>query len=144
MTKFKPIHKHLLIKATIKSPMVETELALEFLEELVHKIGMNPVTEPQATYVDDEGNEGFTGSINLATSHIAFHCWDNEGLLMMDVYSCKDFDERIVLEHIEVYMGLVSARFHIVDRNNDRMYEFYVPPYADNDDNVDPQYDPEL
>lgn len=122
MDKFSPIHQHLLIKAQIKKPMVDDAIAKRFLSDLVLKIGMVPVTKPQATYVTDLGNEGFTGSINLATSHIAFHCWDESGLLMMDVYSCKCFDLEIVLDHIDFYMEIDNVSYTTIDRTNDKVY----------------------
>lgn len=102
---FKPIHQHLLVKATIKNPIQNPEEAKQMLVDLVKELGMVPVTTPQAVYIDALGNEGLTGSINLATSHIAFHVWDNDKLLMMDVYSCKDFDNHKVVDFIRNKFG---------------------------------------
>src|ERR1051325_2693589 len=102
---FTPIHKHLLIKAVIKKPITSVPQSKKMLKDLVELIGMVPVTKPQAKYVTEKGNVGLTGSINLATSHIAFHVWDETNLLMMDVYSCKDFDEEAVIEFIEQKFG---------------------------------------
>ena len=109
MNKFIPIHKHLLIKCFISEPIESQYLAQTFLSNIVTAIGMKAVTIPQAVYVADLGNEGFTGSINLATSHIAFHCWDVEGLLMLDVYSCKCFDSTIVIDMITKYFGEIKS-----------------------------------
>jgi len=102
-----------------------TKDALDFLETLVRKIGMVPVTKPQATYVTDLGNEGFTGSINLATSHIAFHCWDETGLLMLDVYSCRTFNEEVVYKHIEDYMGVIELLSTSINRVDTGVYTKY-------------------
>lgn len=98
---FKPIHKHILIRAHILKPIKSSEQGKRFLTNLVALIGMHPVTNPQSEYVGEEGNRGFTGSINLASSHIAFHIWDETGLLMMDVYSCKDFNTQDVVDYID-------------------------------------------
>lgn len=98
---FKPIHKHILIRAHILKPVTSSEQGKKFLTNLVELIGMHPVTKPQSEYVGEEGNRGFTGSINLASSHIAFHIWDETGLLMMDVYSCKDFSTQDVVDYID-------------------------------------------
>lgn len=113
---FKPIHKHLLIKGTVLLPFTDEDTAKKFLVDLVKLIGMNPVTAPQAVYVYESGNEGFTGSINLATSHIAFHIWDDTGLLMMDVYSCKEFDEGTVFKFINERLVLDEASYVLFDR----------------------------
>lgn len=117
---FRPIHKHLLVRGFIKAPFKSDRAAKEFLVNLVHLVGMQPVTEPQAVYVGDAGNEGFTGSINLATSHAAFHIWDRNGLLMFDIYSCKDFDENLVIDFIHEHLIFVEKPATLVlDREKD-------------------------
>lgn len=127
---FKPIHKHLLIKATITNPFIKARDAKKFLVDLVNLVGMKPVTKPQAVYVADAGNEGFTGSINLATSHIAFHIWDKSGLLMLDLYSCKEFNEHKVIKFIDDVLkyeiknekvfgkssGVIQCSYEVIDR----------------------------
>jgi len=114
---FVPIHKHMIVKAEIYKPLTDAGYAKKFLASLVKRIGMVPVTEPQAVYVAESGNEGFTGSINLATSHIAFHIWDNAKLMMLDVYSCKEFNPGDVLQHIDGMIGLEKYEYMIIDRN---------------------------
>lgn len=117
--KFNAVHKHLLIRAIVKVPMVSEEEGKQFLLDVVKAIGMKPVTKPQCVYVEDWGNEGLTGSINLATSHIAFHIWDETGLLMMDVYSCKDFTEEPIVELLLHTMGLRKINTRMLDRELD-------------------------
>ncbi len=114
---FTPIHKHVLIKAQVSTPVTDVQGGKDLLENLVDLIGMVPVTAPQAVYVNDLGNEGLTGSINLATSHIAFHVWDKTGLLMMDVYSCKDFDVDLVIGFIDSLFTIDTANVLVLDRD---------------------------
>ncbi len=114
---FQPIHKHLLINAVINKPITSVKIGKLFLSTLVEVIGMVPVTKPQAVYVKAPGNEGLTGSINLATSHIAFHVWDKTKLLMLDVYSCKEFETDDIIDFIEVsFDGIKFAKFMTIDR----------------------------
>jgi S-adenosylmethionine/arginine decarboxylase-like enzyme len=112
MSKFEPIHQHLMIRANIKRPLDDPEQAKQLLYKLVLDIGMAPVTAPQSVYIYDEGNEGLTGSINLATSHIAYHIWEgfygDDGLLMADVYSCKTFDPKLVVKFFNDNFGILS------------------------------------
>jgi S-adenosylmethionine/arginine decarboxylase-like enzyme len=127
---FEPIHKHLLIKATIGKPITDPFLAKRMLKDLVARLGMKPVTEPQVAYVKDEGNEGLTGSINLATSHIAFHVWDKKKLLMMDVYSCCDFSTDKVLAFImKEFGGFGKVEGMVIDRENFDV--IYIKDYDD-------------
>lgn len=119
MDKFKPIHIHLLLKCVIQRPFIDPENGKQFLVELVDRINMVPVTEPQCVYVSAPGNEGLTGSINLATSHIAWHCWDETGELQLDVYSCTNFDHYVVLDTVEKYFHKIE-KYHLIvlDRSN--------------------------
>ncbi len=115
---FEPIHQHLLIKATVVTTFDSMKKGNLFLTTLVDRIGMKPVTLPKSAYVFEEGNEGLTGSINLATSHIAYHVWDNNKMLMMDVYSCKCFCESTILNVIEEFFDGVSEYHSItIDRS---------------------------
>lgn len=115
---FIPIHKHLLLAGIVKFPITEVSDGKQMLVDLVKLVGMTPVTEPQAVYVSELGNEGLTGSINLATSHIAFHIWDKTGLLMLDLYSCKDFNEELIKIHLHNLMSFTKVNIEIIDRND--------------------------
>lgn len=115
---FDPIHKHLLIKARIQYPITNAKDGKKLLVDLVKLVGMHPVTKPQAVYVAEEGNKGFTGSINLATSHIAYHIWDERDLLMLDLYSCKEFDTHMVLQFLDTKFGFQSLQFLVFDRED--------------------------
>lgn len=116
---FVPFHKHILLKATFTGTGPESKgPAQDMLYDVVKALGMRAVTEPQAVYVSDPGNEGLTGSINLATSHVAFHVWDKTKLLMADVYSCKDFNHQDALDVFEEYFGeFKNLQILIVDRD---------------------------
>lgn len=124
MIKFQPIHKHCMFKLISKKPIESEEVAKQFLLELVDKIQMVPATVPQAKYVTDFGNEGITASINVCTSHIALHCWDETGLLMLDVYSCCYFETNIVIDVTNKYWDLDKEMIRVldIDRNDDKMY----------------------
>lgn len=120
---FRPVHRQVLIRAyTDLGNVYDTDakrgdILKDMLVLMVERLGMVPVTAPQVAYVDAPGNKGFTGSINLATSHIAFHHWEETGLLMADVYSCKDFDSNIPLRTLTGFFGaLRSVSLHTFDR----------------------------
>ena len=66
---FVPNHLHLLIKATCKNPATEVEQLNNWFKRLVEKVRMVVVAGPTSVYVHEEGNEGLTGTVTLATSH---------------------------------------------------------------------------
>ncbi|MEQ9460827.1 MAG: S-adenosylmethionine decarboxylase [Phycisphaeraceae bacterium] len=101
-------HKHLIIRAdTLRTPN-SVEQTIEWFNELVEKIGMKLVdlpNNPNCFYMDTPGNRGLTCVGIIETSHIALHCWDEgePGMLQLDVYSCKDFDPEVVLDHLQQF-----------------------------------------
>jgi S-adenosylmethionine decarboxylase len=117
MQKFIPIHQHLLIKGEISKFPVEPEVANNMLLGLVESIGMVPVTVPQSVYVNTFGNEGLTGSVNLATSHIAYHIFEDRNMLMMDVYSCCAFDSLAVISYLNKFFNFEKVEYVVLDRD---------------------------
>lgn len=111
---FTPIHKHLILSLEVRNEIEDTEAGRQFLLDVVNAVGMVPVTFPQCVFVTTPGNKGLTGSINLATSHVAFHHWTETGLLMFDLYSCCEFDKHVVLEVIDNYFNISETYSSIV------------------------------
>ena len=93
-------HKHILINAKINDPLETFDDAINFLEDLVDKVGMKILMGPHATYVDTPGNRGVTAIVGIETSHMAFHIWDEEmpARLQFDLYTCGSLDKDIVIE----------------------------------------------
>jgi S-adenosylmethionine decarboxylase len=81
-----------------------------FLVDLVRALDMRCLGEPHTYEVDEEieklGVEpfedegGVTGVAVLSTSHCAIHTWPLRSFFVMDVYSCRDFDDRVVREMV--------------------------------------------
>jgi S-adenosylmethionine/arginine decarboxylase-like enzyme len=122
---FVPNHLHLLVKGYMKTPPKTEEAVNEWLKELVDTVGMKVVAGPTSVYVNEPGNEGVTGTITLATSHAAIHVWDAQqpAMFQFDIYSCKDYEPNIVLEHIDKWFGLEEAYWSFIDRNQNVFYE---------------------
>tara|TARA_R110000751_G_scaffold71647_1_gene145422 strand:+ start:144 stop:542 length:399 start_codon:yes stop_codon:yes gene_type:complete len=116
---FKPKHKHLLIYAKInKFPNdSEEDIVIKFMERLVKKIEMKVIGGPIASYVSDQGNVGWTSAALLSTSHVAMHIWNEWGTMQLDVYSCKEFDERTVISHIKETFDASMIKFRVLNRD---------------------------
>jgi S-adenosylmethionine/arginine decarboxylase-like enzyme len=115
----------LLVKGYITNPPKQEEVLNKWLSELVSEVGMKVVAGPTSVYVDEPGNEGITGTVTLATSHAAIHVWDKENpsMFQFDIYSCKDFEPEVVLNHIHKNFDLTEAYWSFIDRNNNVFYE---------------------
>jgi S-adenosylmethionine/arginine decarboxylase-like enzyme len=115
---FVPNHLHLIVKGTIlNAPKTEAELNDWFIR-LVEKVRMVVVAGPTSVYVNEEGNEGLTGTVTLATSHSSIHIWDAEvpAMFQFDIYSCSCFSAEEVLDHLNEF-GLVEYEWIYIDRN---------------------------
>ena len=116
---FKPIHKHLLVFAKInKFPNADEEkIVIDFMERLIDKVEMKVINGPIASYVSDQGNVGWTSALLLSTSHAAMHIWNEWCTMQLDLYSCKDFDERLVLAHIKEMFDATMIKFRVLNRD---------------------------
>jgi S-adenosylmethionine/arginine decarboxylase-like enzyme len=113
-------HKHLLLNATIKTPIKESFEAIAFLEDLVDSIDMKIVQGPFASYVTAEGNRGVTATVMIETSHIAFHIWDEKepAEMKFDLYTCGALDASAVLRKVDEKFGLIHADWMVIDRED--------------------------
>ncbi len=117
---FIPNHLHLIVKGKInKAPREESELN-NWFRELVEGVRMVVVAGPTSVYVNEEGNEGLTGTVTLATSHASIHIWDNTqpSLFQFDIYSCSCFTPQEVLEQLNKF-DLIEYEYIFIDRNNE-------------------------
>jgi S-adenosylmethionine/arginine decarboxylase-like enzyme len=92
-----------------------------FFKKLVDKVRMVVVAGPTSVYVEEEGNEGITGTVTLATSHSSIHVWDAEkpSMFQFDLYSCSCFTAEEVLEELDNWFELESANWIMLDRNGE-------------------------
>jgi len=110
-------HKHLIIRAEVKSPPTDEVWLHNWLKQLVEKIGMKVCRGPITAYVDMPGNEGLTGVIVIETSHIAIHVWDavDPALVQLDVYTCSTLDKDIIFKELEQW-NPTKVEYKYLDR----------------------------
>ena len=115
----KPIHKHLLVFAKINKFPNEDEdkIVTNFMKNLVDKIEMKLIAGPIAEYVKDQGNVGWTSALLLSTSHAAMHIWIKWGTMQLDVYSCKEFDERKVITFLKETFDATMIKHRVINRD---------------------------
>ena len=68
-------HKHMILNATVRNPIVSEESCRNWLKKLVEIIDMKILIEPVAKYCDTCGNEGVTGTVVIETSHSSIRNW---------------------------------------------------------------------
>lgn len=114
----KPIHLHILVRLRVKNPeALGKEELKKWIVETIAEQNLSPVTKPQAAYVEDEGNKGFTGGVNLKTSHFAFHIWDETGEMQADLYTCGPLDVAKFLARFSPFLP-TEVEYLVLDREN--------------------------
>ena len=46
-------------------------------------------------------DDGMSGFIVIATSHMAFHAWPEFSMLNFDLFSCEPYDEQVVIAFLQ-------------------------------------------
>lgn len=109
------IHYHTIIVARVHKKTSEIncgDLSC-FLLELVKEIDMQKLFNP----ISIKGKYGFTGIVGIVTSHIAFHYFEKDQTLHFDVYSCKQYNLKTLIEFIDKYWGIKQADILFIDRD---------------------------
>jgi S-adenosylmethionine/arginine decarboxylase-like enzyme len=116
------VHKHLIIRAEVGKPITDENVAIDWMNKLVEKIGMKVMMGPYAKYLNVEGNRGLTAVAIIETSHIALHIWDEDkpALVQLDVYTCGYLDPYDVVEALRDFHP-VKIEMKYLDRENKLM-----------------------
>lgn len=118
-------HKHVIIRAYVANTPNNAEHLKEWCSEVISMIGMKVLNGPHAVYSNEiPGNEGYTATAVLDFSHLALHAWDCNGLVELDVFSCKDFDPQIILTKLDEF-DTISHSILILDRDEFDNHQVY-------------------
>ena len=75
--------------------LLENEAHLrEVLDQYPARIGMLKVGPIELRYIktNNPSDDGYSGFVIIATSHISLHAWAPYGMVNIDIFSCEDFD----------------------------------------------------
>lgn len=112
-------HRHLILNGFIRRVETDIEWAKNFLLSLVDRIGMKVKVGLIAGYCDVEGNTGLTAAVCIETSHCSLHIFDQieRPYLRLDIYSCANFDEKVVIDYCDECLELLEYDYLLLDRN---------------------------
>ncbi|MBI2635046.1 MAG: adenosylmethionine decarboxylase [Parcubacteria group bacterium] len=118
---YKVYGKHLMIDARgIERKKLENhKIVFDFLNDLPQKIGMRKLTIPYVVFceeADKKGDWGLSGFVMIYESHISAHTWPELGYVSMDVYSCRDFDDKKTVRLIKQHWGCKTIKASVVRR----------------------------
>ena len=110
--------QHLLVDACEVNEEIEYSASIEnFFDELIEILGMKRLGPFVIEFVDELQNKGWSAVQMITTSSITFHA-DEIGMgFYLDVFSCKPFDEHLVLTLVHEYFEPKKIRSRNIARS---------------------------
>ena len=98
--------------------LADEKLLQRVLDEYPDRIGMQKVSPVflRDIKTSDPLDDGMSGFIIIATSHISLHAWPCYGMVNIDVFSCEDFDTEDVARFAEEMFQTQDRELHEVER----------------------------
>ncbi len=90
-----------------------------FLNELPDLINMHKISEPFIIYYpspDKPEDEGISGVILIAESHISIHTFPKKQYASVDIFSCKEFDVPFTINYVLNFFEFSNAETNVFDR----------------------------
>ncbi len=76
-----------------------------FAKALVKKINMKAYGEPQVIHFGEDDKQGYTLVQLIETSNISAHFCDDTGNFYLDVFSCKPYENALVVETVKQFFA---------------------------------------
>jgi len=69
------------------------------LDEYPTRISMEKVSSVELRYISTSNpmDDGYSGFVIIATSHVSLHAWPPYRMINIDIFSCNEFDETEVI-----------------------------------------------
>ena len=108
---------HLIIDGHVKDPkkIKDKEFIYQFLDTYPRQIAMTKVSTPQVSEYDLK-EQGISGFVLLAESHISVHIYPNQSYVNIDIFSCAEFDHALAARQLEKQFGLIDTKTRLLDR----------------------------
>lgn len=88
------------------------------LDEYPERIGMEKVSPVELRYIKTSNplDDGHSGFVIIATSHVSLHAWPPYGMINIDIFSCNEFDEAEVVRFARAMFNPADIEIHSVLR----------------------------
>ncbi len=91
------------------------EALFSALPSLVEMVQVSPTTIYDIV-TSDPTDDGMSGFIVIATSHLAFHSWPSYDMLNFDLFSCEPYNEEVVIAFLQEKFEPADIEIHRVSR----------------------------
>jgi len=98
--------------------MQDTEFIYQFLDTYPKQIGMTKVSTPQVSHYEslNPQEQGISGFILLAESHISIHVSPELSCVNIDIFSCNDFESDLVISGLQQQFDLTDVKSYVINR----------------------------
>jgi len=88
------------------------------LDEYPTRIGMEKVSPVELRDIKTSNplDDGFSGFVIIATSHVSLHAWPPYGMVNIDIFSCEDFDVIDTITFAQLMFQTDDVEVHVVER----------------------------
>jgi S-adenosylmethionine decarboxylase len=93
-------------------------LLRQVLDQYPDRIGMEKVSPVFLKDIQTSSplDDGLSGFVIIATSHISLHAWPCYGMVNLDVFSCEPFSPDAVVGFARQMFGAKDVELHVVER----------------------------
>ena len=111
---------HLIIDGYASDPRKteDIEFIYQFLDAYPSQIGMTKVSTPQVSHYEspESQEQGISGFVLLAESHISIHAFPERSYINIDVFSCNEFESEHVVTALRQQFDLTDVKSYILNR----------------------------
>jgi len=113
--------KHLLVEVIVKdsAPLTKISHLRKFFAEIVKQLHFTVIAKPffyKFPSKDGYHEGGITGFCIVGESHIAIHTWPEANYFAFDIFSCRNFDEKVSLRIIKNHFLTKHIYSEIIER----------------------------
>lgn len=98
-----------------KSICLDDKRMLEVMAEAATVCGANVISQVRYHF-GHNSPPGFACLVMLDESHLSAHCYADDGLIAMDVFTCGKTDPEEVFKYISEKLGIIDYTVKVVDR----------------------------
>jgi len=97
----------------------------EFLNNSVEILDMTKIGEPYLVKYNGKNDDerGISGFVIIAESHISIHTWPEYNYASIDVFSCKDFDKKLITDYIKKEFNVKKIKNKVFKRGDSVEYK---------------------
>jgi S-adenosylmethionine decarboxylase len=98
--------------------LADEALLRQVLDEYPTRISMVKVSPVELRHIKTSNplDDGFSGFVIIATSHISLHAWPPYGMVNIDIFSCEDFDVQETVTYARMMFQTDDVEVHAVER----------------------------